>query len=72
MSPIMLRQLWSLVEASQSNILLSLDDTSLVHWLLKQLRTQDSLNPEEMNLYSTYIRSRLPLIRDMARHRTAA
>ena len=71
MSPIMLRQLWSLVEATQSNVLLSLDDTSLVHWLLKQLRNQCSLNHEETTLYSTYIRSRLPLIRDMARNRAA-
>ncbi len=71
MSPIMLRQLWALVEATQSNILLSLDDTSLVYWLLKQLRNQSSLNHEETNLYSSYIRSRLPLIRDMARNRTA-
>jgi hypothetical protein len=65
----MLRQLWSLVETTQSNVLLNLDDTSLVQWLLKQLINQRSLNHEETIIFSTYIRSRLPLIRDLARSR---
>lgn len=69
MSPFMLRQLWSLVETTQSNVLLNLDDTSLVQWLLKQLINQRSLNHEETIIFSTYIRSRLPLIRDLARSR---
>ncbi|QZZ20286.1 hypothetical protein J5X98_23990 [Leptothermofonsia sichuanensis E412] len=69
MSPFMLRQLWSLVETTQSNVLLNLDDTSLVQWLLKQLINQRSLNHEETVIFSTYIRSRLPLIRDLARSR---
>lgn len=70
MSPLMLRQLWNLVEATQSNVLLNLDDASLVQWLLRQLGTQRSLNHDEANVYSTYIRSRLPLIRDLAGSRT--
>lgn len=71
MSPLMLRQLWSLVETTQSNVLLNLDDPSLVQWLLRQLTAQRSLNHEETAIYSTYIRSRLPLIRDLARSRFA-
>lgn len=69
MSPFMLRQLWSVVETTQSNVLLNLDDTSLVQWLLKQLINQRSLNHEEAVIFGTYIRSRLPLIRDLARSR---
>ncbi|UBF26145.1 hypothetical protein K9N68_32245 [Kovacikia minuta CCNUW1] len=66
MSPLMLRQLWSLVETTQSQILLNLDDTTLVQWLLKQLTAQRSINRDEAVIFSTYIQSRLPLIRDLA------
>ncbi len=66
----MLRQLWSVVETSQSQMLLNLDDNSLVQCLLKQLKTQRSLAPEEASAYTHYIHSRLPLIRDVAGSRT--
>ena len=70
MSPSMLRQLWSIVETSQSQMLLNLDDNSLVQCLLKQLKTQRSLDHDEASAYSHYIHSRLPLIRDLAGSRT--
>lgn len=69
MSPLMLRRLWSVVETTQTQVLLSLDDTTLVQWLLKQLRSQQSLDHEEVDRFSTYIESRLPLIRDLAQNR---
>lgn len=69
MTPLMLRQLWALVETTQSNILLSLDDSSLVQWLLRQVRSERSLDHHELDALSTYIRSRLPLIRDLAQGR---
>ncbi len=69
MSPNMLRQLWSIVETSQSQTLLNLDDNSLVQWLLKQLKKQRSLDHNEANAYSHYIYTRLPLIRDLASDR---
>jgi len=71
MSPILLRQLWMLIETSQPPMLLSLDDTALVQWLMWQLNSQRLLNTEETNLFSSYIQSRLPLIRDMAHNRLA-
>lgn len=70
MSPAILRQLWSIVETSQSQMLLNLDDNCLVQCLLKQLKTQRSLDPDEASAYSHYIHSRLPLIRDLAVSRT--
>lgn len=70
MSPSMLRQLWSIVETSQSQLLLNLDDSSLVQCLLKQLKTQRSFDHDEASVYSHYIHSRLPLIRDLAGSRT--
>ena len=71
MSPLLLRQIWSLVEATQSQILLTLDDESLVEWLLSQLTNQRSLDSQEANLLSDYLQSRLPLIRDVAQSRHA-
>jgi len=69
MTPRMLRQLWSLVEATQAHVLLDLDDKSLVQWLIRQLQDGRSLNPEEDSVINDYINSRLPLIRDLAQHR---
>lgn len=66
MSPTMMRQFWSLIEMTQANIPLSLDDRSLVQWLLRQIRSERSLNHDETNVLSDYIQSRLPLIRDLA------
>ncbi|MEB3828185.1 hypothetical protein [Phormidium sp. CCY1219] len=71
MSPLMLRQLWSLIEKTQVNILLSLDDTSLVQWLLKQFKKEQAIDPDEANMLNTYLRSKLSLIRDIAQERVA-
>jgi hypothetical protein len=69
MTPLMLHQLWSLVGRTQSHILLNLDDTTLVHWLMRSFRAERSLDRQETDILSTYIRSRLPLIRDVAQGR---
>lgn len=72
MTPTMLRQLWSLIETTQANLLLKLDDASLVQCLLKQLKQQRSLNQDEANILSDYLSSRLSLIRDLAHERQSA
>ena len=69
MTPIILRQLWFVVETTQANTLWKLDDASLVQWLLKQIKMQSSLDHNEINVVSDYIKSRLTLIRDMAQDR---
>ncbi|KGF72207.1 hypothetical protein DO97_11180 [Neosynechococcus sphagnicola sy1] len=71
MTPSLLRRFWSLIETTQSSILLKLDDASLVQWLLKQLKMQTSLNPDEAHVLSAYIDSRLILIRELAMERQA-
>ncbi|MCT7972241.1 hypothetical protein [Laspinema olomoucense] len=71
MNPLMLRQIWSLIEKTQVNVLLSLDDASLVQWLLKQFRQEQPLDPDQVNVLNTYLRSRLSLIRDIASERIA-
>jgi hypothetical protein len=66
MSPMMMRQFWSFVEMTQTNIPLSLDDNSLSQWLIRQVRSQRALNNQETDVLADYIQSRLPLIRDLA------
>lgn len=68
MSPTMMRQFWSLVEMTQANIPLGLDDSSLSQWLLRQARSQRPLNTQETDVLASYIQSRLPLIRDLAQN----
>jgi hypothetical protein len=69
MTPNLLRQLWSLIESTQANFLLRLDDASLTQWLLQNLNNQRSLDHQEAHLLNDYIRSKLPLIRDLAQQR---
>lgn len=71
MTPSMLRQLWSLVETTQTTLLLNLDDSSLVQWLLRQFPAHRPLNSEEATILSSYIQSKLTLIRDLAQNRLA-
>lgn len=69
MTPALLRQLWALIEQTQSQILLELDDASLVQWLLRHLGAGRSLDRLESAHLNTYIYSRLRLIRDLAEER---
>jgi hypothetical protein len=69
MTPSMLRQIWAIVEHSHSSTLLSLDDQSLVNWLVQQVEEEKPLNPFESEICSGYIRSKLSLIRDVAHSR---
>jgi succinate dehydrogenase flavin-adding protein (antitoxin of CptAB toxin-antitoxin module) len=65
----MLRQLWSLIETTQTNLLLKQDDASLVQWILKQFKQKRSLDTQEADIISDYIYSRISLIRDLAAER---
>jgi uncharacterized membrane protein YvbJ len=69
MTPTMLRQLWLLIETTQANLLLRLDDASLVQWLLKQFNQERSLNHDEIHVLSNYLNNRVSLIRDLAQQR---
>lgn len=70
MSPNMMRQLWALVESSQSQLLLELDDVNLVDWLMQQIERQSGVNipstPKESRVMRNYIQEHLLLIRDIA------
>jgi hypothetical protein len=72
MTPVMLRQLWSLIETTQANLLLALDDATLVQWLTKQFRQDRALNRDELDCLNNYISTKAPLIRDLAQQRIVA
>ncbi|GAA6623829.1 hypothetical protein [Scytonema sp. NUACC26] len=67
-----LRQLWSVIEETQTSILLNFSDTELIQQLLKQLQNQKLLSGEELNTINVYLSSRIPLIRDIASARLAS
>lgn len=69
MNSSILRHLWSVVEETQSNVLLRLNDTELVKQLLSQLASKKILSSEEIDSVSLYLYSKTSLIRDLAQAR---
>jgi hypothetical protein len=68
-NPRLLRQFWTVVETTQTNLLLNLDDPQLVQQLATDLENQQHLCLDEAQAVDQYIRSKLPLIRDIAQSR---
>jgi hypothetical protein len=66
-----LRQLWNVVEQTQANLLLNLNDGELVKQILQQISYRETLSREETDKLSMYIHSRTSLIRDLAQERQA-
>lgn len=66
-----LRQIWQIIEQTQARILLELEDLELILQLQKQFETQIFLSVSELCDFRIYIRSRIPLIRDLAEVRLA-
>ncbi|NJK36576.1 MAG: hypothetical protein HC825_08270 [Oscillatoriales cyanobacterium RM1_1_9] len=69
MTPILLRKIWSLVEATQAPTIATLDDAALVQWLLKRLEADAQINSKEAAVMNDYISSKVSLIRDLAESR---
>lgn len=69
MTPTMLRHLWHLVEQTQPQILLRLDDLSLVRRVVQQFSTEQNLSPQEASVVNDYVARRVSLIRDLASQR---
>ncbi|MGL5080914.1 MAG: hypothetical protein ACRC8A_05455 [Microcoleaceae cyanobacterium] len=72
MSPSLLRKVWSLIEATQAPLLVTLDDAALVQWLLKRLQAESQINGKEAALMNDYISSKVSLIRDLAESRLSS
>jgi regulator of replication initiation timing len=61
-----LRELWTLIDNIQPNILVSIDEKELIEQILNQLTENTSLDLEDDDLVSVYISSKMSLIRDLA------
>ena len=66
MNPAILRQLWAVIEASQTSAMLRLSDADLIQQLLYQLNLKQCLTQEELNTITQYLCSKTSLIRDVA------
>ncbi|MBE9078874.1 hypothetical protein IQ241_16505 [Romeria aff. gracilis LEGE 07310] len=66
MNASLMRKLWSVIEASQNQIILGLDDSRLCQWLLDQLAGDPLFDRNQSAAVSRYIHAKLPLIRDFA------
>ncbi|NMG18211.1 hypothetical protein [Brasilonema bromeliae] len=65
-TPKMMQLLWAVIESTHVSTLLGFDDAALVQLLLKQFKTQQVLDAQATSRLNTYIKSKLPLIRDTA------
>jgi hypothetical protein len=61
-----LRELWTLIDSIQPNILISIDEKELIEQILKKLTDNTNLDLEDDDLVSVYISSKMSLIRDLA------
>lgn len=71
MNSALLRQLWSSIEATQSDTLLELDQTTLVEQLLAQLQATRSLDEAQIQIAREYLHAKYLLIQDFALSRLA-
>ncbi|MEA5510123.1 hypothetical protein VB715_10155 [Crocosphaera sp. UHCC 0190] len=69
MSPTILRQLWSIIEQTQAQTLLSLSQADLVNCLIAKLQQKKPLSHDEYHHLNHYITLRATLIRDLAQAR---
>ena len=60
------RQLWSAVEATPNHRLAHLDDSGVLQWLIDLLQADPTFDTRNVPIVSSYILTRMPLIRDIA------
>lgn len=68
-TPKMMQQLWAVIESTQVSTLLQFDDAALIQLLFKQFTAQQALDAQTTSSLNTYLKSKLPLIRDTAEGR---
>ncbi|MGV0027798.1 hypothetical protein [Phormidesmis priestleyi] len=69
LTPTMIRRLWTLIESTQTTILLQFEDSALVQLLLNRFVDQQQIDGQAAIHLNSYIQQRLPLIRDTAEGR---
>jgi DNA-binding transcriptional regulator/RsmH inhibitor MraZ len=65
----LLRQAWNLIERTNASELLDISETELIQRLLNRLDAQIPLDQQERVSLSTYLHSKISLIRDSAESR---
>lgn len=71
MSPVLLRQLWKVIDESPTTILLELDSHALSNQLLDEVQDSNPLTREDRETLRHYIQSHSPLIHDIVRSHSA-
>lgn len=64
-----IQQIWNVIESTQVSTLLQFEDAALVQLLLQKLNAQQPLDTYTDSSVNSYIKSKLPLIRDTAEGR---
>ncbi|MBD2162679.1 MAG: hypothetical protein VKL01_00450 [Limnothrix sp.] len=73
MKPLLMRQLWSVVESIQTSTLLALDDDGLVNFLADRLMTGcPGIDRSDRAELDGYLQAKVSLIRDLANGRSVA
>jgi hypothetical protein len=67
--PVLIRQLWLLIEGTQATLLLTLEDGPLVQRLSRQMQDSSIMDASACRDINRYLEAKLPLIRDVARSR---
>lgn len=65
----LIRQLWAVVETFPRNMLSGLDDSTLSQSLMDSIKADPTFDPQQLSALSSYIRARMPLIREMSQQR---
>ena len=63
-----MRQLWSIIGENSGKSLVGLNDSDLINHIISKLSSQQNLSSEDCGLISTYLSSRILLIREMAEY----
>ncbi len=64
-----LRQIWTIIENTQADLILNFDSIQLSRFLVQEIQQTMPLTTEDRAFLNTYIESRIPLIRDLAQSR---
>ncbi len=67
--PVLMRQLWLLIEGTQATLLVNLEDGPLVQRLTRQMQDSSIMDADARNALDLYLEAKLPLIRDVAQSR---
>ena len=60
-----MRQLWAIIQETSGKTVAGLNDSDLINQIIGKLNSKQHLSSEDCSIVSTYLRSRIPLIREI-------